>query len=235
MKAHIIMNDALAPPGAIEYWMQHNNHSSSITKAYLGEDFPSVETFDFLIILGGAAGAYEEDQYEWLKSEKQFISKAIEADKFVLGICLGAQMIAEVLGGQAYPMSFEEVGWKNVSLSFNFDQVNDSKLLYNIPNEFTVFQYHGDTFDLPEKVKLIGEGMECRNQIFKYGNKVLGLQFHPEFTKDILENIIEFLSDDLKEKLHFENKDELYEVLVKKDLISDANNLLFQLLDNLTD
>src|SRR5699024_6137507 len=109
MRAHIIMNDPLAPPGAVGEWLQYHRYESEITRAYADEGFPSVDEFELLVILGGSVGAYE-DQYEWLKREKLFIREAIKADEYVIGICLGAQMIAEVLGGRVYKMEREEIG-----------------------------------------------------------------------------------------------------------------------------
>ena len=234
MKAHIIMNDPLAPPGAVGDWLKYNNYESGVTKAYASEVFPPVDEFDLLFILGGSVGAYEDDKYEWLKNEKQFILEAIEADKYVVGICLGSQMIAEVLGGRVYKMQNEEIGWTPISLLPNLSDDGQSDLLNKVPNEFTVFQYHGDTFDLPDTAQLIGEGTTCRNQLFKYGNKILGLQFHPEFNESILGNIVKHLGTDLQSKLNCEDNEALYQTLIKNELITDANKLLFQLLDNLT-
>lgn len=232
MRAHIIMNDPLAPPGAVGEWLQYHRYESEITRAYADEGFPSVDEFELLVILGGSVGAYE-DQYEWLKREKLFIREAIKADKYVIGICLGAQMIAEVLGGRVYKMEREEIGWTPIFLSTDSKE-KQSNLLNKVPSEFTVFQYHGDTFELPDTAGLIGQGNVCHNQLFKYKDKVLGLQFHPEFNEGILDNIIKHLGQDLQKKLDYKDNEALRQSLIKKELITDANQLLYQLLDNLT-
>lgn len=143
-------------------------------------------------------------------------------------------MIAEVIGGRVYPMSFEEFGWKKVSLAT--EKVQKGDLFFNIPKELTVFQYHGDTFELPADAKLEAKGIECHKQMFSYGSKVIGTQFHPEFNVNILEDIIKDSGEEISNNTYYtqENNNNIYSTLIKEDLIEKANRILFQLLNNLT-
>lgn len=234
MKVHILRNDLLAPPGAIADWVESKNYTMAMTNVYEGESYPDQKDFDLLIILGGTPGAYEENKYSWLKTEKKFIYETIKNDKYVLGICLGAQMIAEVIGGGVYPMSFEELGWKKIFLTTEKNKKDN--LFYNIPKEFTVFQYHGDTFHLPKDAELEAIGLECHNQMFSYGSKVIGTQFHPEFNINILKDIIKNSEKEISNNIYYtqEKNSDIYRTLIKENLIEEANKILFQLLNNLT-
>lgn len=179
MRIHYIQNDPIVTLGSIEQWAKEKSHTLSCTKVFENESLPSFSEYDLLIILGGRMGAYEEEEYPWLAVEKQYIYEAIHQEKFVLGICLGAQMIADVLGGRAYPHTHKEIGWWPIKLDVSAQSI---PLFKGIPQNFTAFEFHGDTFDLPEGAILLGSSRGCENQVFVYGERVIGLQFHPEFT-----------------------------------------------------
>ncbi|WP_199313715.1 type 1 glutamine amidotransferase [Leptolyngbya sp. FACHB-671] len=111
MRVHYLQHVPFEGLGTISTWMATQNHSLSSTKLYANDPLPTVNDFDWLIVLGGSMNIYEEEQYPWLIAEKQLIKQAIEEDKIVLGICQGAQLIADALGSKVYAGQHKEIGW----------------------------------------------------------------------------------------------------------------------------
>lgn len=129
---------------------------------------------DILIFLGGPIGAHDDHLYPFLKQELRLIEARLAADRPMLGICLGAQLIARALGAKVYPMSAKEIGFKPLKLT---DDGRDSPL--SVFEDQPVLHWHGDIFDLPEGATLLASTDQCPNQAFSVG-KTLALQFHPE-------------------------------------------------------
>ncbi len=139
--------------------------------------------FDWLIIMGGSQHAWDEKNHPWLISEKAFIAKSLEKNKIILGICLGAQLIAGALGGEVFPNEEEEIGWFEVSLTAEGER---SFLFKNIPKTFVTFHWHSDHFSLPPNCTCLAHNEPTPNQAFVYKDRPLvGLQFHPEITRDM--------------------------------------------------
>src|SRR3984957_14489743 len=130
--------------------------------------------FDLLAVLGGPIGAYEDDLYPFLNDELALISSALKAEKPVLGICLGAQLMARALGAKVYPGPAKELGWKKLSLS------SDGEKLLAPLEGLPVLHWHGDTFDLPAGAINLAATDICKQQAFAVGRKALAFQFHPE-------------------------------------------------------
>ena len=131
---------------------------------------------------------YEEQGYPWLAAEKRLIAEAIAQQKIVLGICLGAQLIADVLGARVYRNSQPEIGWFPISLTENADA---SPVLKDLPGRFSAFHWHGDTFDIPAGAVRLARSDACTNQAFMYGQRVIGLQFHLESTVRSIRRLIQ--------------------------------------------
>lgn len=134
------------------------------------------------VILGGPMGVYESEKYLFLNEEMKFIRECFKQNKPLLGICLGAQLIAGAFGEKVYPFK-KEIGWYEVIKSQD-DQFNK-----NLPQKMVVFQWHGDTFNLPKQAKPLFKGDVVKNQGFRIG-KMVGLQFHLEVRKDTVEKWI---------------------------------------------
>lgn len=187
-RVHYIQHVPYEGLGYIEKWVKDNGYSLTVTKIYEDYKFPDQDDFDMLVIMGGPMGTYEEDSYPWLKDEKLFVRKAIDSDKAVLGICLGSQIIANALGAAVYSNKEKEIGW----LPISFIDKASQDLFGSETVSPIVFQWHGDTFDLPAGTKLLASSEACVNQAFSYKEKVIGLQFHFEATEkscaDILNN-----------------------------------------------
>jgi GMP synthase (glutamine-hydrolysing) len=148
---------------------------------------PELNAFTHLIILGGPMAVYEMHLFPYLVSEADLIHAAIDAHKHILGVCLGAQMLAHALGARVYPGSRTEIGWHEVTLS---DEGMGDPLMsvLALPSRKVahVFQWHGDTFDLPERSVRLASSVLYANQAFRYGDRVYGLQFHIEVTPAIV-------------------------------------------------
>ena len=141
------------------------------------ETEPAPENYQGLIVLGGPMGVYEADKYPHLAMEKKLLEGAVKKDLPVLGICLGAQLIANALGATVYPSGIKEIGWYD--LAPTADGKNDP-LFHHLSANEKVFQWHGDTFDLPNGAVHLASSPLCTNQAFRYGRNVYALQFHLE-------------------------------------------------------
>ena len=144
---------------------------------------PDMDDYEGLIILGGDMNADEVGKYPFLVWERTLIKKAMLQHKPVLGICLGAQVLARALLAAVYKNPVKEIGW--YPLSMTGDYRNDP-LFSHFQQEETVFQWHGDTFDLPEGAVRLASSPACKNQAFRYGDNVYALQFHLEITEEMI-------------------------------------------------
>lgn len=185
MHIHYFQHASFEGPGCIAEWAGVKGHTISVTEFFKDAIFPDLQQIDMLIVMGGPMGVYEESKYSWLVAEKAYIRSAIEAGKPVLGICLGSQLIAAVLGARVYPNTQKEIGWFPVHF-------NDLA-----PDGATVFHWHGDTFDLPEGATLLASTAVTPNQAYLYGGKVIGLQFHFEVTPATMNRMLEHCGDEL--------------------------------------
>ncbi|MFQ5658922.1 MAG: type 1 glutamine amidotransferase [Gammaproteobacteria bacterium] len=181
MRIHYLQHVAFEGPGSIEQWAKNRGHELAGIRLYAGDSFPNQTEVDWLIVMGGPMNVYSTRQYPWLIAEKHFIKETIEQNKIVLGICLGAQLLADVLGTAITTNPYKEIGWFPVMKS---DELAGSALSSALPDEFEAFHWHGDTFSLPEGSLPVASSPACENQGFLYGDSVLACQFHLETTVD---------------------------------------------------
>ncbi|MEO8962417.1 MAG: type 1 glutamine amidotransferase, partial [Ginsengibacter sp.] len=172
LRIHYLQHVPFEGLGSIAEWAISNGHILTATQFFINSDLPEPADIDWVIIMGGTMGVCDEDKYEWLAAGKLFIRKAINAGKTVIGICLGAQLIAEVLGAKVYPNRYKEIGWYPIELNA---LSLENKLFNDFDHELTVFHWHGDTFDIPENAIWLASSEACKNQAFLYNEKVLGL------------------------------------------------------------
>ncbi len=192
MRIHYFQHVAFEGPAGIGQWANQKGYALSATRFFEKPDlpdiqYPDMQTIDWLIIMGGPMNIYEHDKYPWLKSEKKYIRAAIDAGKTVIGICLGAQLIADVLGARVYSGAHKEIGWFPVQLT---GEAIHSDIFGFLPGHLTCFHWHGDTFDLPDGTVHLAKSKECENQAFIYDNRVLALQFHLESTPESVADMI---------------------------------------------
>lgn len=194
MHLHYFQHVPFEDLGSIESWAKDAECWITLTRFFAGDPLPDFNGIDWLIIMGGPMNIYEEHKYPWLASEKSYIEQAIAKGKVVLGICLGAQLIADVLGTSIYPNKHKEIGWFPIQKS---DDSEASRLADFLPEEIEVFHWHGDTFDTPPGAINIASSAACKNQGFIYDDKVVGLQFHLETTKQNATDLIEHCSSEI--------------------------------------
>ena len=180
-------------PGIIADWAESKGYDFDIIKAWKGERFPEAANVDALVIMGGPMSANDDEKFDWLIKEKEFAAACVERNIPVIGICLGAQMMANVLGSKVYKNVDKEIGWFDVHLS---PEGAVHPLTNHLPQIFNTFHWHGETFDLPSGATHLASSQGCRNQAYVYG-KVLGLQFHMEMTEDGIEEVSERCAHEL--------------------------------------
>jgi GMP synthase (glutamine-hydrolysing) len=192
MAVLIVKNISIEGPGTIEDFLKKEDISFSIVELGSGELIPPLESFDTIVVLGGPMGIYDMDKHPHLMIVSRVIREAINRDMRVLGICLGSQMIAHCFGAEVYPGPEKEIGWHHIELTGEGLKDPLMRKLAIHPKvgdfwrRFTVFHWHGDTFDLPLGAVLLASSNLYKNQAFRYGDKVYGFQFHIEVTKDML-------------------------------------------------
>lgn len=179
MRVHWLQHAEHEELGCIAPWLQSRGHKVTRTPLHEGESPPAAGDFDWLIVMGGPMNIYEHDRYPWLISEKTLIRDACVKNKKVLGICLGAQLLADVLGARTQQNRHQEIGWFDVTLTAEAAQ---SRFLAGFPPSFPAFHWHGDTFGIPQGSANLLKSDACVNQAFEAGPDRLGLQFHLEVT-----------------------------------------------------
>ncbi|HRR34963.1 MAG TPA: amidotransferase [Kiritimatiellia bacterium] len=176
MHAHILQHVPFEGLGSIESWLTARHARVTWTRFFEDLSLPEADDVDLLIALGGPMSVNDEERLPWLRAEKRFIARGIELGRPVLGICLGAQLIANALGARVYPGPHREIGW------FPVYSMQAEDCLFAFPDEFLAFHWHGETFDLPSGAVHLARSDACRHQAFRYGRNVLALQFHLETT-----------------------------------------------------
>lgn len=185
MRIHLLEHDAddLSDTYLIR-WAKQKGFEISQTYVCKNEKLPLLSSFDWLMVMGGSLSVYEENRFPWLLPEKQLIAEVLAQNKMILGICFGAQLMAEALGGTVSENSNKEIGWHEVVLT---DEGQHSCLFKNVPGRFDTFHWHSDYFSMPPGCIRLAESVVTQNQAFAVKNKsAVGLQFHPEYTRGMV-------------------------------------------------
>ncbi|CAM2963224.1 type 1 glutamine amidotransferase [Rariglobus hedericola] len=225
MKIHWFQHVPFEGLGAIEGWLTARGHTLTCTRFYAGESAPAtVDGFDWLIVMGGPMNIYQYRDHPWLRAEKRVIRDAVAAGKRVLGICLGAQLIADALGGKVYQNAQKEIGW------FPVMAVPEGNLSpFAFPETTPVLHWHGDTFSLPPGGVWLARSEGCENQAFAIGTRVLGLQFHLEMTPVEVARIVVECADELVPARYIQSA----EIITGAGAQPEAEVLLVSLLSKL--
>lgn len=194
MRIHSLQHVHFEDIGSMASDFAGRAYSITTTHWYRGDQAPDVHSFDALIVMGGPMGIYDEAIYPWLAAEKVLINDAINAGKIVVGICLGAQLIADVLGGKVTRNIHKEIGWLPVQIVPEASNHPIARILAAYPD---VFHWHGDTFALPHGALHIARSEGCLHQAYVYNNQVYGFQFHLETTPASAAALIENCAGDI--------------------------------------
>src|SRR3989338_6438604 len=170
--------------GTIEEFVVKKRFDVRTLELYNGDAFPvELSGIDAVISMGGPMSVYEEDKHPFLKNEDVFLKEIIKHEIPFLGICLGSQLLAKAAGAKVVKAPKEEIGWFKVDLT---KEGKKDSLFEGLDGPLDVFQWHGDTFDIPARGKHLAEAKDCRNQALKVGRRAYGFQFHIEVTKEII-------------------------------------------------
>lgn len=173
MRVHVVQHVDFEGPGAIASWLDTHGHQTEILRPYAGQPLPDAGDVDWLIVMGGPMGVRDDASLPWLTGEKRFLRACLDADAAVLGICLGAQLIADALGAAVYANGDKEIGWLPI-------EAVDEAGVALVPAGGVALHWHGDTFDLPPGARHLVRSAACRHQAFDCGPRVVGLQYHLE-------------------------------------------------------
>jgi GMP synthase-like glutamine amidotransferase len=219
MRIHSLQHVAFEGLGSIQQYIAEGNYSHTCTHWYKGEQAPELNSFDVLIVMGGPMGAYDEDTLPWLAAEKLFIADAIAAGKKILGICLGAQLIACVLGAKVTRNNHREIGWLPISINSAAHANPIAEILATCPH---VFHWHGDTFTLPIGATLLASSLACTNQAFVINKQIYAFQFHLETTEALAIALIENCPADLDNSTYVQTAEEILRDVKKFSTINHA-------------
>lgn len=205
MKVHVLQHVPFEGLGSIEPWLVARGATVSYTRFFESSRLPKPMDLDLVIALGGPMSVNDEADLPWLKEEKRFVAEAVNSGKAVLGICLGAQLIAGALGARVYPGLHKEIGW------FDIESTSDRPDMFRFPKKVKVFHWHGETFDLPRDATRLARSAGCQNQAFQIGSRAIGLQFHMETTPASAESLIVHCRNELVDGRFIQSEEELRE------------------------
>ena len=223
MNIHVLQHAEWETVGKLDKWFSENKLPYSTTHLYKGENLPKTKV-DFLVIMGGPMGIFDDENHPWLKTEREFIKQTINTNAIVLGICLGSQFIADALGAKVFPGKEKEIGF------FDIKKANNHPTTNNLPYELEVFHWHGDTFETPENAINLFSSELTSNQGFIYDDRVIALQFHLEVGIEEIEGFVKNGIDELIPSTYIQNKDE---ILNQNFNLDKSNSYLFNILDSI--
>jgi len=207
-------------PLFIKDWLSMHNIPYQEVRICKSEPFIDPESVLMLVIMGGPMNIYEYEQYPWLKEERDYIRKILSGNIPALGICLGAQLLADVSGGTVTRLNEPEFGWYTLSRAFTPTDLKHKELF---PDSLTAFQWHQDTFSLPPGAIHLYASESCSNQGFLLNDSIIGLQFHPEMQD---KSIIGFLDQVEKDTSISESSYPKSDIINKISIYREGNEFI---------
>ncbi len=227
MRIHLLQHLPFEGLGSMGTYLRQKGCQFTSTHFYLDQQLPAIDDFDWLVIMGGFMSANDDDKYPWLTAEKEFIKKAIDSGKVVLGVCLGAQLIAACLGAKVYKNKYPEIGWFDIT---GTKGASETILADNFRGKIKAFHWHGDTFELPKGASLLASSAACKNQGFIIGNRVVGFQFHLETTFKMAKDLLEHCANELDGSKYVQSEKEILSDMSSFDKI---NRVMCSIIDDL--
>ena len=228
LKIQCFMHVPFEGPGLIEDWINEHGHHLSFTRFYENDPLPDPASTDMLILMGGPMNVFDYHMHPWMENEIDWVAGFIKTGKPVLGICLGAQILATALGSEVYPGKEKEIGWYNIRF---LPSLGDYKICKTLPSARKVFHWHGDTFHIPKGATRIAESNLYPNQGFIYEDHVIALQFHLEVDPKNIKALVENCRDELHPAPFIQTEGEL---LDETKITIENRLLLFRILDYLS-
>ena len=226
MRVHVLQHVPFEGLGSVLPWLQSRNTLITMTRFFDSPSLPNLSEFDVLVALGGPMSVNDEDDLPWLRDEKRFVRTSIQSEKPVLGICLGAQLMASSLGARVYPGAHKEIGW------FPVYACQPSLGSFTFPEKTDVFHWHGETFDLPADSIHLAKSPGCLHQAFQVGPRAIGLQFHLETTPESADAIVTNCRHELAPGRYVQSEQELRSV--HADRYTNINTLMDRVLTYIT-
>ena len=227
MNAHYFKHVPFEDIGSIRSWLTTAGYTITCTPFFKSANLPALEEIDLLMVMGGPMSVNDEKRYPWLVPEKQFIRQMVMSGKPVLGICLGAQLIASAMGAKVYPNSVKEIGWFSI-----YGVSSSDRSIFCFPQSVQAFHWHGETFDLPTGATHIAKSDGCENQAFQLGQSVIGLQFHLETTPQSAQDLVTNCRDELIPSQFVQRESDI--IYVRPEKFQTINHLMDQVLSFLT-
>lgn len=219
----IIKHMEIEGAGTIERFFR-NTKWTLATLDFTAGGFPPDDLSDIkaIISMGGPMNVYEEADYPFLRDEDIFLKKAIRKEIPILGICLGAQLLAKACGAEVRKAPEKEMGWRSIELTATGER---DPFFAGLPKELEIFQWHEDTFDIPKGAVCLVNSKSCHNQAFRFGKNAYGLQFHIEVTPAIIGSWVKEYIKDEKERLVA--KDMLIDAYEKREAFEKQANMVY--------
>jgi GMP synthase-like glutamine amidotransferase len=224
-RLHYIQHVPFEGLGSIAEWAQRHTVEVSRTRIYAGEQLPPPEDYDWLMVLGGPMAVHDVEAYPWLNTELKYIDAAIQTGTRVIGICLGAQMLAHILGAEVRANPFKEIGWFPVSRAKEADTTEIGSVF---GDDVMAFHWHGQTFDIPHGATHLASSAACTNQAFVYDDRILALQYHLETTREAARKLIEHSQDEMTPGPYVQSPDS---IMAAPDRFTAINTHMSRLLD----
>jgi GMP synthase-like glutamine amidotransferase len=228
MRIQVLQHVPFEGPAGIANWASARGHLLTSVPLYDGTAPPDPADHEWLVVMGGPMSVRDESDFGWLSLEKAAIRASIDAGRTVVGICLGAQLIAEILGARVYPNREKEIGWMPIELT---EAARVSDLFGFLPPRLEVFQWHGETFDLPEGCVHLARSKTCKNQAFVYDGRVLGLQFHLESMRRSVADIVRECAGEIVPAAYVQTAERM--LAASPEDYDRINQALFGILDRL--
>jgi len=227
MQFHWVQNVSFEDAAHVGDWAIARGYEVTRTRLYADEPLPEIGEIDALAIMGGPMNVYQHRDFPWLVPEKRFIEQALRAQIPIIGICLGAQLIADVLGARVVQNREIEIGWHEMRLT---EAGRSEPMCAGLPEQFTAFSWHGDTFAIPVGAVHLASSEACENQAFIYNSNVLALQFHLEYSVESIEKMLAHCSSELVPSPFVQDQGH---ILAGLDQVVQTQRLLNALLDSL--
>ncbi|WP_456407402.1 type 1 glutamine amidotransferase [Caldithrix abyssi] len=228
MRVHFLQHVPFETPGILTEALK-DRADISFTRFFNDEVLPRTSDLDLLVVMGGPMSVHDESVFSWLKDEKRFVENVIKQGKSVLGICLGAQLIAEVLGARVFKGAHREIGWFDITRT---PEVASSSFAHFWPETITAFHWHGEMFEIPLGAQRIAYSQACENQGFIFEERVVALQFHLEVTPQLIAGLLAHGANEMEAGAYVQSAQEIRQ---KMALCRPANALMRRVVEEMAE